>query len=362
MTKKKETKSLQVIGDSEEKKYVQYNNDFNQVSLAKFFPNEVNLLLSICVKAKHQQTNVISLTFKELKDLAGLPSRSDERVEGYLLSLYSKLLRTLFKEGENGVYRYFTIFNDFEIDNNEKKVKVSVNKNFLYLLNNMEKGQFTVFVLNDVISIPSTRGKQLFMLLKQFRTTGYVYMKKEQLHRLLQVPKSYDTSRMIDRIVKPAVKENEMYFNNLRMVRLKEGRRIVAFEFHFDKEKREETRGISLNSLRQKMQEKPIYSARTKNVTSQLMGLEVEHNDSSLKEFKDFVEEASYMEDLLILKICKEYRNKNLAYITSVLKTYSKDGIHSLQDFAEKEGFDKLSNIEKAQYVLRVGKNKKKHH
>lgn len=216
------------------------HNDFNNVSLRGLKEKELDLLISLCYKLKDEGIEEIKLPFEELKKLSKYEGKDNQRFVKDLDSVYKKLIELNFKyEDENKIIR-FVLFKSYEIDKNEKNVTIAVNEKFKYVLNQLT-GNFTKFELNQFVSLNSQYSKNIFRLLKQFSNTGWREFLIDEFRRLLDIPEKYRISE-IDKYVlnEKIIKELSESFNNLKVIKLKNGRSVYKIRFEWTVEKKEE--------------------------------------------------------------------------------------------------------------------------
>ena len=90
------------------------------------------------------------------------------------------------------------------------------------------------------MAIKNIYAKECYRRLKQFKSTGYWRISIERFREILDVPGSYRTCHVNDKVLKPIQKELSLYFGNLNIVKVKSkdaGHPITHLEFFFDKEK-----------------------------------------------------------------------------------------------------------------------------
>lgn len=124
----------------------------------------------------------------------------------------------------------FTLFRLSEDGNN---IEVQLSKHWEYILNNFD-ANFTTFDLMEFLSIRSVYSKNLFRLLKQWRTIGYKKISLEDFKLQLDIPESYSTSAIQNRVLKQIDKDLPEHFANFKWRPLKsdyQGRRIIGYEF-----------------------------------------------------------------------------------------------------------------------------------
>lgn len=232
---------------------IQYHNDLNLVAFKDFGSRELNIFFSICAIMRNKSTEEIHISFDEIKQITNTFFRNETEFVKYLRSTNRKFLKlTCGYELENGNLVDFVLFPTFEIDLNDKFLKVEVNKRFSYIINELTKN-FTIFELQEFNTLSSTYSKNMFRLLKQYKSTGYLKISVEEFRRLLDVPDSYDMRKISTRILEQIKKELPLYFDNLHINKIKEGRSIKYFEFMFTPQKpqihQEKTKDNSVETI-----------------------------------------------------------------------------------------------------------------
>lgn len=167
-------------------------------------------------------------------------STSVERFKSDLVRMNEKLRSC------HGIYEtddeivQFNLFSTFTIVKSRKVLKIRVNPDVAWLLNNIAK-EFTSFELQEYVSLDGIYAKALYRLLKQWKTHGCT--KKygvSELKELLSIP-DYETRRFLDKVINPAIEEinKSGAFKNLRCEVIKakkRGRPVEGYVFRFDLE------------------------------------------------------------------------------------------------------------------------------
>ena len=154
----------------------------------------------------------------------------------------------------------FVLFPTCEIDEVNEQIRIAVNKDFAFLLN--EFSCYTTFELDEYIDLDSKYSKNLYRLLKQFRTTGKLYISDVQDFReKLDCPKKYSAKYFLSECIKPAIEELNLkgYFIELSVdteKAKKRGAPIIGYVFSW---KAEEQRNNMENAKK--------YFEKTKKVT-----------------------------------------------------------------------------------------------
>lgn len=218
---------------------VVYHNEMNMVSLKEFTHMELDLFFSLCNKVKEKDEKVITVSFKELQSLSNYNKGSIQRFIKDLKSVYNKLLSITWEYESDTVYEKFHLFNRYKIDKEAKTIEISVQRELKHLLNNITSN-FTKFELEEFCNLSSSYAKNMYRLLKQFKTTGYFKIDIDDFRNRLGIPDTYRMTNISQRVLKPINEELSSIFNNLQINKVKDkkgrGGKIKYIEFTFDKQ------------------------------------------------------------------------------------------------------------------------------
>lgn len=216
---------------------VRYHNDFNNIILKNFTDRELDLLMAICFKLKNQNTNELTLEFKELKDLMKYEDRNLNKFINIVDNTYNKLLNARFRYEDDTQIDNILFFTRYKVSKLNQNVLIKVNEDFKYLLNELTSN-YTKFELEQFTSLKSNYGKLIFKLLKQFDSTGKREFKIEDFRRLLDIPESYRISEINSRVLRDStIAELEKAFKNLKIEKSKKHneRNVSKIIFTWDK-------------------------------------------------------------------------------------------------------------------------------
>lgn len=218
---------------------VKYHNDFGKIALTSFSATEMDLLFVLCNQVKDKGCDEIEFSFNQLKSLSKYKPTANSRFIKDLDRTNKKLVELNLKiENEKELIR-FSLFPTFKINKDNLTLKVAVNKEFAYILNELTSN-FTRFELKEFTDLKSSYSKALYRILKQFRTTGYYTVSVDIFRKILDIPNSYDMRKIQQKVLNPIENELYLYFKNLRIEKIKKkarGNPVIGFEFYFDKEK-----------------------------------------------------------------------------------------------------------------------------
>lgn len=135
--------------------------------------------------------------------------------------------------------RYFaSLFDDAIVYEDNLECIVAVSPRFTQLFNNLER--WTRFSILQYIKIHSNYSKKIFILLKQFRTTGVRYFSVEEFNEKINPPKSYKPWVVNKKIVEPAIEDLAPFFQNLSVTKIYKkgirGRKLGGYKFEWKPE------------------------------------------------------------------------------------------------------------------------------
>lgn len=222
------------------KEIVKYNNNMNKIPLKNFSKNDLNFFFAICSQVKEKGSDLIELSFDRIKELADYKPTANQRFEDDLRRMNEKLahITTSFETDEEIVT--FNLFSTFRILKTKPILKVRVNQDFTWLLNELVK-EFTSFELQEYIALEGIYSKALYRLLKQWKTQGKTpKYEVAELKELLSTP-DYIPKKLMDKVIKPSVEEIKLSgaFENLWcevVYAKKRGKPVDGYIFHFDKD------------------------------------------------------------------------------------------------------------------------------
>ena len=226
---------LEALQNSQQKGYcimIKYHNDMNLVAFKDFNQRELNIFFSICSLLKERGEEPVTFSFNDIKSIININIPNNNVFESLLVSTYDKLLQLqLGYHNEQKIVR-FSLFTGYVVDKEKKEVTINVNHDYSYILNELSKN-FTIFELQEFNSLASSYSKNMFRLLKQYKSTGFYTVSVDEFRRLLDIPESYTMKKIGAKILSLVLKELSPYFRDLNINKIKEGRSIKVLEFTF---------------------------------------------------------------------------------------------------------------------------------
>lgn len=217
---------------------VKIHNDLTNEKLGKMGANELDLFMAIAYKMRDKGTDEVIISFAEIRALSSYSATANNSLVADLVKANKHLLEFQFIVEKGSKIYQRTLFKEFVTDTEQCTLTVAVWDETRYILNDLSRN-FTRFELDEFVNLESKYSKRLYKLLKQFRTQGFYYSKKEEFYRDMDVPDTYKNADFNKRVLKPALEECKKYIPGLRLEVIKSGRgaKVHAYVFWFDKEK-----------------------------------------------------------------------------------------------------------------------------
>ena len=237
---------------------VVYHNALNKVPFAQLNEVERNLVMILLCQVKEKGGDVISFPAEIIKNhLKGNYTADD--LKQLLVGLKEHFFNLKFDVIREVNDKYQAIdthhlFNRFSIITEKQngevaRVELQVNPPFLYIVNNLVNN-FTSFEIEEFCSIRGKYAKDLYRLLKQYRTSGIAIFKWDDFK--VQMGFSEKASvRDIDKIIEKSIKElcreldlidratKRQAFKNLKYEKsydnFRRGKPITSIKFTFTK-------------------------------------------------------------------------------------------------------------------------------
>lgn len=151
-------------------------------------------------------------------------------------SLFERHLVLKFEDGKNLRTRKFRWVQTVEYADNEARIYLRFSKDLLPFISDIQR-EFTRFNLIDLVGIRSSYAVRLYALLMQFRDTGKLVIKVDDLRSRFEMGDKFQQyghfkSRVIDPAVK-AINEGERTQIKVSYKEKKIGRRVESLSFTF---------------------------------------------------------------------------------------------------------------------------------
>ena len=234
-------------GDKMAKLPVYYDNKMNLLAFKNLDKVEANLFFSIVARFNDKGAEKLKLNFSEIAEFISDNKYTSKELSKLINDGVGKVVQSAIKwEMTPTKTAYFTLFNEFLVDDENKTLEASINSRFLFMLNNFKDGNFTMLELAEFSSLKSKYTQTLYRLLKQFRFTGFRSIKWVEFIEIMDIPTSYRARDIDKQILKPAIAEltqeadifnqNNPIFKKLIYKKIRgtgRGRPVEKIEFYF---------------------------------------------------------------------------------------------------------------------------------
>lgn len=216
---------------------VKMHNDLADLSLKGFNPSEIDILMAICYKCQ-DAGDTVTLNITDIKSLSDYKAKDEKRFYEDLKKTVHKLNSLNICVGESlREYEQFTLFPKFRVSERKGTVDVKVAEDFQYLLNEFT-GNYTRLELQQSVGLSSKYSKQIYKMLRKFKSTGKWIINIDDFRNYLDIPKSFSVSKIDQRIINSSLEELQPLFKGLsvekRYKQLGKGRpKVVGYEFTF---------------------------------------------------------------------------------------------------------------------------------
>lgn len=214
---------------------VKYHNDFAMRPWGELTAFQQDILACLLVTLRERNVTEIHLSVEKLETLMQRRIKRDriseqiKRMNGVITSIKAEY-EDEHIEGE------LVVFPGVWREKETGDVVVDVHPKYLRYFNNLS-ANYLKWDLSEHIALPTVYSKTLYRYLSSFGTKGWWYVSVDELRERMLVPDKYDTRRMMDNVIMPAVNTLRETlpdkFADLKVERIKKGSRIIAFKFTF---------------------------------------------------------------------------------------------------------------------------------
>lgn len=278
-------------------KIVEYDSKMNELNFGKFKEKEMDLFFSICYKMKNEGLNEVILTFQELKELSNYSNRNLDRFIKDLESTYDKMLNIKIRTETKTTITKIILFTKYNIEKEERIVKIKIHEDGKYLLNDIEK--FTKFDLMEFVSLKSSYAKNMFKMLKQFDNEdsyNWYQIKIDDFKVMLDIPKSYKMIDIDKRVLSPILEQLKPYFSGLKLEKIKKGVKVDSLKFIWRAKKKKKVEEIQAIKKRDSIGEK-----------------EFREHQEQIQEIKEEIKQTNQIEKIKVTKA--EYEDLYKKYL-----------------------------------------------
>ena len=229
----------------ESKKYMSMRNDVVEMGFRNMDPFTADLFCLVLRQVKKNIEDdkisnkyVCVFPYSNLKRLLLLDNHYTRSKTGKKIDDFRKtVLTTYYEFVDENTERYTVVFTQIENDKNNDILRIKINPDFYEFF--LPRSKFTYFSLMEFVSLKTMYTKRLFIMLKQFRTTGYRRISVEAFREYMGADdKTYDDyAQLKRRVLLPAVNElvEKNYIKGLQIEEIKgnSGKKVEGLLFKY---------------------------------------------------------------------------------------------------------------------------------
>jgi len=239
---------------------VSFHNNLNKIPFSKLNEVERSLAMMLLIHVKEKGSDLIEFSASDLK--SKLPGNyTEQQFKTLVQGLHDHFFNIDFEtvaQMQDGTVEvdYHHLFNHFTIVFTDatkkivKAVRLQVNPPFLYIVNDLVKC-FTTFELREFCLVQGKYAKDIYRLLKQYKSTGEAYFDWQGFIELLGIGDksiAYIENKVLKRAVLELSRNIELEtpprpaFRNLAYEKIREehtrGRPVKGIRFTFEPEQK----------------------------------------------------------------------------------------------------------------------------
>lgn len=223
----------------ESKLELKHHKDFHKVQFQNLTTIQRNLTLALCYKLMNQESNLLEFDVKEIIEMTGYkPLKKGDNIYKHLERTYDVLKNITIKIDKNNGVKKFVLFTVFETFEDTGKVKIKVNSEYRYLLNQVTT-PFTLQNLIEYSGLKSNYSQLLYSLLKEWEKKKECIFTIEDFRNDLGIPLTYSIDTINKRVFKQIFKDLPPYFPNLKLEKIKTGKKVTSLKFTWTEKQKE---------------------------------------------------------------------------------------------------------------------------
>ena len=229
----------------ESKKYMSMRNDVVEMGFKNMDPFTADLFCLVLRQVKKNIEDdkisnkyVCEFSYSYLKRVFLLDNHYTRNKTSKKIDDFRKTVLTTYYEFiDENTERYTVVFTQIENDKKNDILRIKINPDFYEFF--LPRSKFTYFSLMEFVSLKTMYSKRLFILLKQFRTTGYRRISVEAFREFMGADdKTYDDfAQLRRRVLLPALNEitDKNYIKGLQFKEIKKNgsKKVTSLVFKF---------------------------------------------------------------------------------------------------------------------------------
>ena len=215
---------------------VLYDNHINEIKLHGFHKKDMDLFLVFCKWFMDKHSKIITIPYSDIKKLVDYRKMNRKDFHKNIKKLDRKFygLLVVIDDEENGYYNSKPLFKDFTADENKQELQVEINEKAVGYFNVFK--QYTKIDLLIHIGLQSKYSAILYRILCQYNKNGWWRVTLENFREIFNVPKSYDSRKITQKILEPAVEELSEYMDIAYIIEKdehKRGKPVKGYKFEY---------------------------------------------------------------------------------------------------------------------------------
>lgn len=213
-----------------------HHKDLHKVQLQGLKVRERSIFMALCYKAMEQDSNLLEFDVSELVKLSNFKKKGGENIYLYLRNTYRSLKNITIEIDKYNGFLDFVLFTSFQTFEDTGKIQFRINDEYKYLLNNVV-APYTIQNLLEYNNLSSKYSQLLYSIFRQWDKKKEVIYTIEDFRKKLDIPENYRMCIIDARVFTPIKEELSAFFPNLKITKMKEGRKITHIKFSWGEKK-----------------------------------------------------------------------------------------------------------------------------
>lgn len=207
---------------------IRYDNDLTKTPLKGLTSIDLNIFMYLLFLCQDKGIEDVTIPLKELRiNTEYKTSHGHARFAEDIYRMKQKMagISVWAKDIKGpGTTTLLNVFSALTVDLEEKTLTVAVTKECAYLLNNIER-KYTEIEYLEYRSLKSIYSKNIYRQLRSWKSTGAWIAGINEFRELVCIPESYNVKDIEKRVLKPAIKELQNIFDDIKYEKVLEKKR-----------------------------------------------------------------------------------------------------------------------------------------
>lgn len=216
---------------------IKHHKDLHKIQLQGLKVKERAIFMALCYKAMEQDSNILEFNANEIAKLISFTPQSGENIYKYIRKTYKSLKNiTIETDTPDGVHD-FVLFTSVKSFETKGIVQFRINDDYRYLLNSVV-APYTIQNLLEYNNLSSKYSQLLYSILRQWSKKKEIICTIEDFRTKLDIPIKYRISEIDKFVLTPIKEELGAFFHNLKIEKIKEGRKVTHIKFTWSDKKK----------------------------------------------------------------------------------------------------------------------------